>query len=73
MAGVEFIPSSTKIPHLPMLEYYWASKGRDAREKELQWRVKENVIDTLVSFIWYFPVMLFEFLALQSLGIRYLP
>jgi hypothetical protein len=23
-----------------------------ARETELKWRVKENIIDTIISFIW---------------------
>ncbi|KAF8236776.1 pleiotropic drug resistance ABC transporter [Tricholoma matsutake] len=33
-------------------EYYWADKVQGARESELKWRVKENIVDTLISFIW---------------------
>ncbi|KIK07255.1 hypothetical protein K443DRAFT_129256 [Laccaria amethystina LaAM-08-1] len=33
-------------------EYQWARNAQDARETELRWRVKENVVDTLISFIW---------------------
>lgn len=33
-------------------ENYWAKKSQNARENELSWRVKQNVVDTLVSFIW---------------------
>ena len=31
----------------------WASKARVAREDELRWRVKANVVDTLTSFLWF--------------------
>jgi hypothetical protein len=34
-------------------ENHWASRGQEARESELQWRVKENIVDTLISFIWF--------------------
>ncbi|KAK0481769.1 P-loop containing nucleoside triphosphate hydrolase protein [Armillaria novae-zelandiae] len=33
-------------------EYHWSSKTEKARETELKWRVKENVVATLISFIW---------------------
>lgn len=33
-------------------EYQWARNVQDARETELRWRIKENVVDTLISFIW---------------------
>ncbi|CAK5280326.1 unnamed protein product [Mycena citricolor] len=33
-------------------EYKWASTASIARERELGWRVKENIIDTAISFIW---------------------
>lgn len=35
------------------VENGWAQKARSSRETELKWRVKQNVIMTLVSFIWY--------------------
>lgn len=35
-----------------ILEYYWADKVQGTRESELKWRVKENIVDTLISFIW---------------------
>ncbi|KAE9409119.1 P-loop containing nucleoside triphosphate hydrolase protein [Gymnopus androsaceus JB14] len=33
-------------------EYYWGGKTAERRESELSWRVKENVVDTAISFIW---------------------
>ncbi|KAJ7631233.1 P-loop containing nucleoside triphosphate hydrolase protein [Roridomyces roridus] len=33
-------------------EYHWSDKASKARESELSWRVKENVVDTIISFIW---------------------
>lgn len=33
-------------------EYYWGAKTSERRESELGWRVKENVVDTAISFIW---------------------
>ncbi|KAJ2929240.1 hypothetical protein H1R20_g7856, partial [Candolleomyces eurysporus] len=33
-------------------EYDWSRKTEDARETELKWRVKNNIVDTAVSFIW---------------------
>ncbi|KAJ7492339.1 P-loop containing nucleoside triphosphate hydrolase protein [Mycena latifolia] len=33
-------------------EYYWSNTARNARETELSWRVKENTVDTVISFIW---------------------
>ncbi|KAI0789892.1 P-loop containing nucleoside triphosphate hydrolase protein [Abortiporus biennis] len=33
-------------------ETRWTDKVRSAREHELKWRVKENVVSTLTSFIW---------------------
>ncbi|KAK0233579.1 P-loop containing nucleoside triphosphate hydrolase protein [Armillaria fumosa] len=33
-------------------EYHWSSKTESARETELKWRVKENIVATLISFIW---------------------
>jgi hypothetical protein len=29
----------------------WSSQARAARETELQWRVKQNAVDTITSFI----------------------
>lgn len=34
-------------------ENLWASGVRQRRETELRWRVKENFIAVLISFIWY--------------------
>ncbi|KAF7307138.1 P-loop containing nucleoside triphosphate hydrolase protein [Mycena indigotica] len=33
-------------------EYQWSSTAGKARETELGWRVKENAVDTIISFIW---------------------
>ncbi|KAJ7040325.1 pleiotropic drug resistance ABC transporter [Mycena alexandri] len=33
-------------------EYHWSSTASTARETELGWRVKENTVDTVISFIW---------------------
>ncbi|TFK19978.1 pleiotropic drug resistance ABC transporter [Coprinopsis marcescibilis] len=33
-------------------EYEWSAKADTAREDELRWRVKGNVVDTIMSFIW---------------------
>lgn len=30
----------------------WAAKARVAREHELRWRVKSNIVDTIMSFLW---------------------
>lgn len=40
------------IDAIKFSEYYWADKVQGARESELKWRVKENIVDTLISFIW---------------------
>ncbi|KAG6873222.1 hypothetical protein C0995_001576 [Termitomyces sp. Mi166 len=32
-------------------EYHWAGRAESSREDELRWRVKQNVVDTLISFI----------------------
>jgi hypothetical protein len=37
---------------VPISEYYWADKVQGTRESELKWRIKENIVDTLISFIW---------------------
>ncbi|THH32259.1 hypothetical protein EUX98_g1936 [Antrodiella citrinella] len=33
-------------------ETRWTQRVRDSRENELKWRVRENVVSTLISFIW---------------------
>ncbi|KAJ6621075.1 pleiotropic drug resistance ABC transporter [Mycena sp. CBHHK59/15] len=33
-------------------EYHWSDRACGARETELKWRVKENTVDTVISFIW---------------------
>jgi len=46
-------------------ENFWASGVRDKRETELRWRVKENIVATLISFIWIWvpsAMALFSFL-----------
>ncbi len=40
------------------LEHSWARKGRDAREAELAWRVKKNIVDIVISFVWYATICL---------------
>ena len=34
-------------------ERLWESKVTDAREEELKWRVRENIVATLTGFIWF--------------------
>lgn len=34
------------------LETRWSNRVRESREEELRWRVKENIVDTLITFIW---------------------
>ncbi|KAJ3535367.1 hypothetical protein NMY22_g6525 [Coprinellus aureogranulatus] len=33
-------------------EYTWSRKAEDARETELRWRVKTNIVSTFMFFIW---------------------
>ncbi|KAJ7459165.1 P-loop containing nucleoside triphosphate hydrolase protein [Mycena galericulata] len=33
-------------------EYHWSNTASKARENELSWRIKENIVDTIISFIW---------------------
>ncbi|RDB29359.1 ATP-dependent bile acid permease [Hypsizygus marmoreus] len=33
-------------------EHHWSGKAETARETELKWRIKQNTVDTLISFIW---------------------
>lgn len=41
------------------IENHWAKKSLRSREEELKWRVKENTVDTLISFIWYVKSKIF--------------
>jgi len=34
-------------------ERLWEFKVTDAREEELKWRVRENIVATLTGFIWF--------------------
>ncbi|KAF8641091.1 hypothetical protein AX17_000734 [Amanita inopinata Kibby_2008] len=45
------------LQNIRFLKFYgwetrWAERVSDAREAELKWRVKENVVVALISFIW---------------------
>ncbi|KIJ66220.1 hypothetical protein HYDPIDRAFT_26589 [Hydnomerulius pinastri MD-312] len=45
------------LQNIRFLKFYgwenqWANSARQSREAELRWRVKENVVDTVISFIW---------------------
>ena len=33
-------------------ETLWCQRTLDKREKELQWRIRENIISIVISFIW---------------------
>ncbi|KDR85730.1 hypothetical protein GALMADRAFT_84830 [Galerina marginata CBS 339.88] len=33
-------------------EYQWSRKAQSMRETELKWRVKGNIVDTAINFIW---------------------
>ncbi|KAG1845953.1 pleiotropic drug resistance ABC transporter [Suillus tomentosus] len=45
------------LQNIRFLKFYgwenqWSRTAHQAREEELDWRVKENVVDTIISFIW---------------------
>ncbi|KAG1885552.1 P-loop containing nucleoside triphosphate hydrolase protein [Suillus subluteus] len=45
------------LQNIRFLKFYgwenqWSRTAHQAREEELSWRVKENVVDTIISFIW---------------------
>jgi ABC-type multidrug transport system fused ATPase/permease subunit len=45
------------LQNIRFLKFYgweirWSRRAREAREYELKWLVKENIVSTLVSFIW---------------------
>lgn len=42
-------------------ERAWSNKVRTARDTELKIRVKQNVVDVIISFIWYFGPLKFAF------------
>lgn len=33
-------------------EHRWSARVRDARETELKWRVKDNIVSVFITFIW---------------------
>ena len=35
------------------IENGWASRVGDSRENELRWRVKDNIVSTVISFLWF--------------------
>lgn len=41
-----------EIVFTDLLENFWAARSLRHREVELQWRVKENIVAILISFIW---------------------
>jgi len=46
------------LQNIRFLKFYgwgnqWSRKACDSREDELQWRVKENVVSVIMSFIWW--------------------
>ena len=51
--GYVFLSCNESIEQGIFAENKWAQKARNSRETELKWQVKENVIITIVSFIWY--------------------
>lgn len=57
--GLYVLLSCYISPH-NVVEPNWEQKGRDARETELKWRVKENIVDTGISFIWYASLTLLQ-------------
>ncbi|KAG1754951.1 P-loop containing nucleoside triphosphate hydrolase protein [Suillus paluster] len=45
------------LQNIRFLKFYgwenqWARSAHQAREEELNWRIKENIVDTVISFIW---------------------
>ena len=34
-------------------ENHWANGVRNRRDTELKWRIRENILGTLISFIWF--------------------
>lgn len=64
MAGVTHSFYMLSVTHI-VLEYSWERKGREAREAELAWRVKRNIVDVAISFIWYATICLLHYLLSQ--------
>ncbi|TDL28100.1 P-loop containing nucleoside triphosphate hydrolase protein [Rickenella mellea] len=54
MDGVSEFFSNIRFLKFYGWENHWASRVRSFRETELKWRVKLNIVDTLISFIWTF-------------------
>ncbi|KAG6813216.1 hypothetical protein H0H92_013103 [Tricholoma furcatifolium] len=41
------------LQNIRFLKFYgWGDKAEKSREDELRWRVKQNAVDTAISFIW---------------------
>lgn len=51
--GMSHSPPSNPLRIGLFVENRWAQKATNSRETELKWRVKQNVLMTLFSFIWY--------------------
>ncbi|KDQ09185.1 hypothetical protein BOTBODRAFT_179201 [Botryobasidium botryosum FD-172 SS1] len=52
-------------------ESRWSGKVKSARESELRWRVKENIVDSIISFIWIWipsAVILVSFMAFTTIA-----
>lgn len=52
--GLQFLPQacSLLIDIYLCTENLWTSNINAKREEELKWRVRENVVDTIISFVW---------------------
>lgn len=37
---------------LSIVEFRWSDRVHDSRETELKWRVKDNIVSVLITFIW---------------------
>ena len=72
MDGVCLFTSARLCSNRFCEEYTWSRKAEAAREEELSWRVKANVVSTFMSFIWYLtrflPLRPLELMAVSGLG-----
>jgi len=52
MSGVNELFQNIRFLKFYGWDNRWAHKVNELRELELAWRVKEGIVDTLISFIW---------------------
>ena len=45
-------PIIVSATHLSLAEFRWSERVQQARENELRWRVRSNIVDVFIGFIW---------------------